>query len=115
MAVELNRTSFKYAKELVTQGRVVVDQRDAWSEHQPSTQEEHEFSDAHGYAEYAKWHLGIDDEQDESTTHLMARVMKACRPKCTHVKATEMVDERLTQALKCFGTHSHAEVCAPEY
>src|SRR5207302_5289346 len=30
------------------------------------------------------------------TTDLMARVMKACHPKCTHVKATEMVDERLT-------------------
>jgi hypothetical protein len=67
MAVKLNRTSFEYAKELVTQGKVVVDERDAWSEDQPSTQEENEFIDAHGYAEYAKWHLGIDDEQDEST------------------------------------------------
>ena len=63
MAVKLNRTSFEYAKELVTQGKVVVDERDAWSEDQPSTQEENEFIDAHGYAEYAKWHLGIDDEQ----------------------------------------------------
>ena len=35
MAVKLNRTSFEYAKELVTQGKVVVD--DAWSEDQPST------------------------------------------------------------------------------
>jgi hypothetical protein len=32
MAVKLNRTSFEYAKELVTQGWVVVDERDAWSE-----------------------------------------------------------------------------------
>ena len=67
MAVKLNRTSFEYAKELVTQGKVVVDERDAWSEDQLSTQEENEFIDTHGYAEYAKWHLGIDDEQDEST------------------------------------------------
>ena len=66
MAVKPNRTSFECAKELVTQGKVVVDERDAWSEDQPSTQEENEFIDAHGYAEYAKWHLGIDDEQDES-------------------------------------------------
>jgi hypothetical protein len=51
MAVKLNRTSFEYAKELATQGKVVVDERDAWSEDQPSTQEENEFIDAHGYAE----------------------------------------------------------------
>ena len=67
MAVKLNRTSFEYAKELVTQGKVVVDERDAWSEHQPSTQQENHFIDAHGFSEYGKWHLGIDDEQDENT------------------------------------------------
>ncbi len=52
MAVKLNRTSFQYAKELVTQGKVVVDERDAWSEDQPSTHKENEFIDAHGDAEY---------------------------------------------------------------
>jgi hypothetical protein len=49
IAVKLNRTSFEYAKELVTQEKVVVDERDAWSEDQRSSQEESEFIDAHGY------------------------------------------------------------------
>jgi hypothetical protein len=67
MAVKLNRTGFNRAKELVTKGRVVVDGRDAWSEHQPSTRDENDFIATHGFIEYAKWHLGIDDEQDART------------------------------------------------
>src|ERR1700730_12909615 len=67
MAVRLNRTGFEHAKELIGEGKVVVDERDAWSEHQPSTQQENHFIDAHGFSEYGKWHLGIDDEQDENT------------------------------------------------
>jgi hypothetical protein len=67
MAVKLNKTAFTHAKELVNEGRVVLDDRDAWSEHQPSTEKENEFIRLHGFAEYAKWHLGIDDEKDEHT------------------------------------------------
>jgi hypothetical protein len=67
MAVKLSRKGFEYAKELVREGKAVIDERDAWSEHQPSTQQENEFIDAHGFAEYEKWHLGIDDEADEDT------------------------------------------------
>ena len=67
MAVKLNRNAFEYAKELVGKGKVVVDERDAWSEHQPSAQEENEFIDAHGFGEYGKWHLGIDDEEPKNT------------------------------------------------
>jgi hypothetical protein len=67
MAVKLNKTAFNHAKELINQGKVVLDDRDAWSEHQPSAEEENEFILQHGYEEYAKWHLGIDDEADENT------------------------------------------------
>jgi hypothetical protein len=67
MAVKLNRKAFEYAKELVSEGKVVIDDRDAWSEHQPSTQTENDFIKAHGFSEYGKWHLGIDDEQDADT------------------------------------------------
>ena len=49
MAVKLNWSAFKHAKELVGKGKVMVDERDAWSEHQPSAQEENEFIDAHGF------------------------------------------------------------------
>jgi hypothetical protein len=67
MAVKLNKTAFNHAKQLIGEGKVVLDDRDAWSEHQPSAQEENEFIRLHGFAEYGKWHLGIDDEADEDT------------------------------------------------
>ena len=67
MSVKLNRTAFENAKELIEKARVVRDERDAWSEDQPGTAAENEFIRLHGFREYAKWHLGIDDEQDPQT------------------------------------------------
>lgn len=66
MAVTLNRTAFEYAQELVKQGKFKFDNRDAWSEHQPSTQKENEFIRTHGIREYSKWHLGIDESEAEN-------------------------------------------------
>jgi hypothetical protein len=63
VAVRLNTKAYIHAKRLVEQGKVSVDQRDAWSEHQPSTAQENDFIKANGFAEYALWHLGIDDDQ----------------------------------------------------
>ena len=67
MAVKLNKTAFQHAHRLIREGKFVFDERDAWSEHRPSTQEEKEFIELYGFQEYGLWHLGIDDEQDEST------------------------------------------------
>ena len=67
MAVVLNRTAFNHAKELINAGRFVFDERDAWSEHQPSVQEENEFLERHGFQEYKKWYLGINEERPENT------------------------------------------------
>jgi hypothetical protein len=67
MAVKLNKQAFSYAKSLVTEDKVVLDDRDGWSEHQPSADEENDFIREHGFEEYAKWHLGIDDDYDEDT------------------------------------------------
>ena len=67
MAVKLNRKGFEFGKTLVSEGKVVRDERDAWSEDQPSAEEENEFVRAHGIRVYAKWHLGIDDDQDPET------------------------------------------------
>jgi len=66
MSIKLNRIAFTTAKQLINEGKVVADDRDAWSEHQPSTQEENEFIRADGFDEYGKWHLGIDDQQDKN-------------------------------------------------
>jgi hypothetical protein len=67
MKLKLNRTAFEHAKELIDQGRFVFDERDAWSEHQPSVEKENEFIREHGFDEYGKWYLGINDEKDENT------------------------------------------------
>src|ERR1700738_4701792 len=67
MAVTLNRRAYEHAKELINEGKSVLDERDAWSEHRPSAQEENEFIRLHGFAEYGKWHLGINDERPEDT------------------------------------------------
>ena len=67
MTATLNEGSYAFAQDLIRNGKVVLDQRDDWSEHQPSTRQENEFIEAHGWAEYANWHLGVDDEEPEDT------------------------------------------------
>jgi len=67
MAVKLNKSAYDQAKRLINEGHVVLDEKDAWSEHRPSAEQENEFIRRHGLNEYAKWHLGIDDEKDEHT------------------------------------------------
>jgi hypothetical protein len=67
MPTTLNERSYAFAQDQVKNGAVVRDQRDDWSEHQPSTRKENEFIEAHGWDEYARWHLGVDDEASEHT------------------------------------------------
>src|SRR3979411_769127 len=67
MAVTLNRRAYEHARELIEEGKFVYDERDAWSEHRPSATEENEFIRLHGFAEYGKWYLGINEEKHEQT------------------------------------------------
>jgi hypothetical protein len=66
-SVKLNTDALTYAKNLISEGHVVVDRKGAWAEDRPSTELENEFIRLHGYSEYAKWHLGIDDRYSEDT------------------------------------------------
>src|SRR5437868_13459662 len=65
--VKLNEGALSFGKELIEQGRFVSDRRYAWGEQQSSAGEENEFIRQHGFAEYAKWHLGIDDRHAENS------------------------------------------------
>jgi hypothetical protein len=67
MPAKLHKSAFQYAKELASEGKFVFDERDAWSEHQPTAQQENEFIAEHGFAEYGRWHLGIDDSEPVDT------------------------------------------------
>jgi hypothetical protein len=65
--IKLNQDAFVFARQLIKQGHFVADRKGAWSEHRPSTDDENEFIRVHGFSEYAKWHLGIDDRYAENT------------------------------------------------
>jgi hypothetical protein len=67
VTVKLNERAYEHAKRLIEEGKFIDDERDAWSEHRPSTQQENEFIRQSGFAEYAKWYLGINDEKDQQT------------------------------------------------
>jgi hypothetical protein len=65
--VRLNQRAFDHAKKLIGDGQYVLDERDEWSEHQPTAAQENEYLEAHGWAEYGRWYLGVDDEATEET------------------------------------------------
>jgi hypothetical protein len=67
MTTKLNERAYAHARKLIEQGRAAHDERDAWSEHQPTAKAENRFVAAHGYGEYAKWYLGIDDAHKPET------------------------------------------------
>ncbi len=67
MAVKLSSSAYDHAKSLIASGRIVADERDGWSEHQPSAEAEDSFIAAHGWREFARWHLGVDDDHGVET------------------------------------------------
>jgi hypothetical protein len=67
MATKLHRSGYEHAQKLAKEGQVVLDERDDWSEHQPSAEQENEYLEEHGFDEYGKWHLGVDDEKPADT------------------------------------------------
>jgi hypothetical protein len=67
MAIQLNRDALSHSRGLLRSGEVVRGERDDWSEHAPSADDENAFIEKHGIAEYARWHLGEDSSKTEGT------------------------------------------------
>jgi hypothetical protein len=67
MTVKRHDPGYDHAKRLIADGHVVLDERDEWSEHQPSAADENDFIAEHGWAQYGRWHLAIDDEAKADT------------------------------------------------
>jgi hypothetical protein len=63
--MKLNDRAYRHAQRLIKERRIVLDERDDWSEHRPSSQDENRYIAEHGIAEYARWYLGLDEGQDE--------------------------------------------------
>jgi hypothetical protein len=66
-SIELNENAFTFAMELIKEGQAIPDGKGEWTKHRPSADEENEFIRFHGFAQYAKWHLGIDRRFPENT------------------------------------------------
>jgi hypothetical protein len=67
VAAKLNKKSLEHAKKLIKEGHVHRDERDDWSEHAPSAEQENKFIENHGFKEFASWHLGLDGDASEGT------------------------------------------------
>ncbi|RCG29833.1 hypothetical protein DQ384_18740 [Sphaerisporangium album] len=67
MAVSLNLRAYAHARDLVKEERVVLDERRDWDVHRPTPEQENRFIEEHGYGEYGRWFLGVDDEHGEET------------------------------------------------
>ena len=67
MAVKLNERAYEHARALIASGKAVLDRREDWSEHQPSTEQGKRFIAEHGIDAYQRWHLGIDDTKGENS------------------------------------------------
>jgi hypothetical protein len=65
MTVKLNDRASEHAKRLIGEGKFFDDERDAWSDHHPSTRTENDFIEKNGWFEYSKWFLGVNDEYRE--------------------------------------------------
>src|ERR1051326_5885652 len=66
-SIKLNKDAFAFASKLINDGQVTADRKGAWSRHRPSADQENEFIRLHGFSEYAKWHLGIDERFGANT------------------------------------------------
>jgi hypothetical protein len=64
--MKLNARGYQHAQRLVEHKKIVLDQRDDWSEHQPSTKEQNSYIQEHGIDAYARWFLGLDETQDRN-------------------------------------------------
>jgi hypothetical protein len=58
--MKVNDEAVTKAKDLIRNHQYVLDSQ--WSEAQPSTDDENDFLERHGWREYGKWFLALDQE-----------------------------------------------------
>src|SRR4051812_46399402 len=54
----MNERSYENAQRLIKDGKCALDERDDWSEHQPTAKQEYDFIEEYGFDEYQRWYLG---------------------------------------------------------
>ena len=63
--MELNKAAEEKATDLI-KSRQYVKESD-WSQAQPSTDEENDYLEKHGWDDYSQWHLGIHEDESKET------------------------------------------------
>jgi hypothetical protein len=71
VAIGLNAAALAHARMSIENGRFVPDERNAWSEDRPSTQQEDEFIQNYGLEEYGRWYFGKNDDKRENAKGIM--------------------------------------------
>jgi len=66
-SIKVNENAVAFAPQLIQQGHLIADGKGSWRAHKPSPDVENEFIRAHGFAEYAKWYLGVDERYAVNT------------------------------------------------
>ncbi len=61
----VNDAGVEKAKSLIEANQYVLDSE--WEDAQPSSDDENDVLDRHGYDDYGEWHLAIDTEASEET------------------------------------------------
>lgn len=64
MDTKLNQAAVDQAKELIKQGKVVLDEHGDWTESKPDPEAENRFLDREGFVAYGRWHLGVKPGED---------------------------------------------------
>ena len=103
MAVKLSRSSYDHAKQLIDDGKAVRDERDDWSEHQPSAEEKPLRRDAQlaGVRPLAPRAGRRGERGDEGALQVPVRRLRArspLRPACGRVKSGPV---RLSRHREC--------------
>ena len=114
-SIELNEIAFTFAMKLIKEGQAAADGKGASTKHCPTTDEENEFIRLHGFAQYAKWHLGIDRRFPENSKRrykfpygdfknvhrcgLLAVIARARQYGCAEIEsAAAELERRITRA-----------------
>lgn len=61
----VNDAAVERARDLIESRQYVIDSE--WSESQPTTDEENQFLERHGWDEYGTWHLGLTEDANAET------------------------------------------------
>ncbi|WP_420459265.1 hypothetical protein [Neolewinella sp.] len=63
--MKLNEAAEKKATDLIKSRQYVKDSD--WSQAQPSTDEENDYLEKHGWDDYSQWHLSIHEDKSKET------------------------------------------------